>query len=140
MIKVRELEIWGYPGSIRGREACDLLIGEIAIELGLPGTVVIPYHSIPSSVDVENLSICLTERELALEEFSSFCVLRGLKVDTQDTNAANDFLNFYFGQKLGWLHLPTAYDDESRILFISKVLKGQSCALIDPDSLSCTIN
>lgn len=139
MIFVRELEVWGYPGSKLSIEEGDRLVAEIGNELNFPETVLIPHHSTPYETDVENLSICLSEGELTLDAFAHFCSRQNLAVDIKDIRAASEFLTYSYGQKLAWLHLPAERDTDQYLATISQKLQQHSCSLIDPESLACLV-
>lgn len=139
MIRVRELEVWGYPGIRRSLEEGDFFIKEIERALYLPDNSLIPYHSIPDDTDVENLSFGFSERELLREDFVLFCNEQNLDADPTDSNSANEFLTYWYGQKLAWLHLPEKYDTDVYLAQLSAELKQRSCALIDPELLICLV-
>ncbi|HET8730831.1 MAG TPA: hypothetical protein VFM34_06945 [Moraxellaceae bacterium] len=137
MDRVIELEVWSQPEVILTADAGHEFTAGFP-KTALPkGAVLLGLSSVPDRVDSENLKVGLTEGELKVSDFKEFCRKRGFQFDLDDVEAASAFLEFSYGRKMAWLHIPEHAFDCAELAHMVAALRRIGFVLVDPDAISC---
>ncbi|MBV1777397.1 hypothetical protein KSF73_16875 [Burkholderiaceae bacterium DAT-1] len=137
MISVREMELWTSPGKLYADSFPAEVGKSFSTELPLASNIFIALNSVPDEIDSENLLIAFEEGELAVGDFKRFCMLAGFECDEYNHLSACRFLEFSYGRKVAWIHLPESTDSESELKLIAAWTREKGLALVDPDELYC---
>ena len=74
----------------------------------------------------------LDDGELSRANFDAFCATHQIPADPDSPRAAALFLEYSFGRKLAWLHLPE--DEEAKLLpRLQEAMKARGLVVVDPD-------
>ena len=94
---------------------------------------------IPDQTDAENLAIAFEESELEKEDFLIFCEANDLAVNPEDFNSACRFLEYSYGRRLAWLHIPEDKDVQECLGRVVLWIRLKNLVVVDPDSLCCLV-
>lgn len=135
---VRELELWSEPGRMISDSSLAKLKLSFEGEFKLVG-VFLCLSSIPGQTDVDNLVIAFEEGELLRTKFRIFCEAAGLEEHELNKESACKYLEFEYGRKIAWLHIPEALSTSMYLCSIARWSRRNRLALVDPDDLCCLV-
>lgn len=138
MKKVCELELWSKPNANLPEDVGLSLVKKAIIELELD-KIIVGLSFLPDSTDVENLKICLAEKELDIFQFKSYCSKNNLSNDLNNAESAALFLEYEYGRPLAWIHIPTDVCLEETIQKIKNWAKKSDSIIIEPEDFYCLI-
>ena len=113
MKKVHEMDAWSPPGR-----QLDVDYGKKIAEKmwarGYAREVILGLSFIPDVTDVKVFAMALADGEFTFLDFSKFCHEHHLPLDQNSAESAARFLEFFFGRKVAWLHIPE--EEEAHLL------------------------
>lgn len=104
--RIWELEVWSPPGLQLHVEYGKTVLAPEMWSAGIARDMFLGLSEVPDSTDCQNLQMGLDSGALAKDAFTDFCLSHGLVGSTNDALSAARFLEFTYGRKLAWVHIP----------------------------------
>ncbi|WP_189043318.1 hypothetical protein [Aliidongia dinghuensis] len=140
---VLELEIWSRPGELLPASTGKSLKSKFDRDTKLPPDVFLGLSSVPDQIDVRNLNDVLDSKEITKFEFENFCIDHGFDKDVDSVESASRFLDFYYGARLAWIHIPDELSSSISTKVTTEVVrvwaKAHGFVLVHPDLLYCLV-
>ncbi len=133
---ILELEIWSEPTFKYTEEVISKYFKDINSIVTNDQGKVLKIDSAPDKTDIQNLEIALRGKEIAQEDFETYCKDSGLIADTKSSLAAGEFLMYYFGRPLAWVHLNENVNI-SLLQNIAALSRMHHLVLVEPWNLFC---
>lgn len=136
---VHELEIWSPPGVQPRAEMGHEIAVRCQNELVLSSEIILGLSFVPDHTDSTNLQTAIREGELSHDEFLAYCESQSLPPDANSIESACNFLAYFYGTPLAWVHLPIEVA-EKHIQPLFAWVKKQGLCLVEPSDLYCFIS
>jgi hypothetical protein len=137
---ILELELWASPCTELTNDDAYRFADIFYDKIDPDRSIYIPLSSAPSETDVKNLALDIAEHALCEKDFFSYCQQHKLEPSITNPISAQRFLDYSFGRRLAWLHIPDDMYCEGRVRRFIDWASGHNFSVVEPDHLYCLIN